>query len=306
MGALKAWLELKIPTIGITGGKGGTGKTTVATNLTEIFTRQGKKILLVDFDVDAPNTGVLLGTKLQKKYEVKRFLPKIIKEKCTHCGACSKACREHAILAVKDNPPIIFPEICSGCGACKIACKPEAIADDEKVFGYILEASPSPNLDMIAGELKISEARSAIIVEEVKQRVIEKSKSNKYDLIIVDTAPGAHCDVLRALYGVRCVLCVTEPTPFGSHDLERILQLLSILNTAEHVFIVLNRADLTDSASLIEKISSEQGIELIASIPNDIKVLESHAAGKCLMHHDENSKAAIELKALAEKLEACL
>ncbi|MHA1144573.1 MAG: nucleotide-binding protein [Candidatus Helarchaeota archaeon] len=303
MGTLKEWLKLEIPTIGITGGKGGTGKTTVATNLTQLLVDKGKDVLLVDFDVDAPNTGILLGASLQKYKDVTRFLPKFLKDKCIFCGDCSRACREHAILAVQDTLPLIFPEVCAGCGACRIACKHEAIAEDKKIFGALFEASPNKHLDMIVGELKLGEARSAVVVEDVKARVLEKAKERKYDFIIIDTAPGAHCDVLRALYGVQTVLCVTEPTPFGSHDLERILILLKTINTAKNVHVILNRSDLIKSNSLIEKAASKFDVNIISSIPNDIAVLESHSLGLPVVKHAPQSKAAMALKELVDKLE---
>ena len=303
MRSLLEWNKIDIPTMGITGGKGGTGKTTVAINLATLFVKNGKKILLIDLDVDAPNTAILLNVKLEKIREIKRFLPEFIEEKCTTCGTCNAVCREHAILQVLERYPLLIPELCSGCGACKIACEHDAIADSLKTFGTLLKGKVNENFDLLVGELKLKEARSAEVVKEVKNYTLDLIETKQYDVILIDTSPGAHCDVLRALYGVKHVFCVTEPTPFGAHDLERILTLIEYIKTAKDVKIILNRADLTNSSASIDEIAKRYSTEVISRIPIDIAVLKSYSEGLPVVESFPDSNAAKSFYALYKKLE---
>ncbi len=306
MRSLLEWNKLKVPTIAITGGKGGTGKTTVAINLAKLFVNQNKKVLLIDLDVDAPNTALLLNSKLEKIKEVRRFMPIFNIDKCTICGKCASACKEHAILQVLERHPLILPELCSGCGACKIACKYDAIEDGDKLFGQISRAKINDNFELLVGELKLKEARSAEVVKEVKSTALELIEKGDYDIVLIDTSPGAHCDVLRALYGVKTIISVTEPTPFGAHDLERILILIDHVKTAKNVKIVLNRADLTERADLIEKIAKKYSVEILSKIPIDIAVLKSYSEGFPVVESFPESQAAKSFNALYKKLEAII
>ncbi|NHI92568.1 MAG: cobalamin biosynthesis protein CobQ [Candidatus Lokiarchaeota archaeon] len=303
MKSLLEWNKLKIPTLATTGGKGGTGKTTVAINLAWLFVKNKKKVLLIDLDVDAPNTAILLNSKLEKVKDIKRFMPDFDTKKCTTCGECSKACHEHAILQVADRYPLILPELCSGCGACKIACKFDAIINDEKLFGTLSKSKISNNFDLLVGELKLREARSAEVVKEVKSHAIEIIENGNYDVVIIDTSPGAHCDVLRALFGINYILCVTEPTPFGAHDLERIFILISHLKTAKNVKIVLNRSDLTDKRDIIEDLGKKYSIDIISNIPTDLAILKSYSQGLPVVESFPDSDASKAFLILYNKLE---
>ena len=303
MRSLLEWNKLKIPTIATTGGKGGTGKTTVAINIASLFVEKKKKVLLIDLDVDAPNTAILLNSKLEKIKDIKRFMPGFDIEKCTTCGACSDACHEHAILQVQDRHPLILPELCSGCGACKIACKYDAILDEEKLFGTLYKSKIDENFDLLVGELKLNEARSAEVVKEVKSHAIEVIENGNYDVVLIDTSPGAHCDVLRALFGINHILCVTEPTPFGAHDLERILILINYLKTAKSAKIILNRADMTEKDDLIENLAQKYSTEILSRIPTDMAILKSYSQGLPVVKSFPDSQASRAFRDLYDKLE---
>ncbi|MHA1264502.1 MAG: nucleotide-binding protein [Candidatus Helarchaeota archaeon] len=263
--------------VAVTGGKGGTGKTTVAVNLAYIFTKQNYKVLYLDCDVDAPNGAILLGADLQEKMKVKSFLPKF-NENCIGCGACHEVCQPHALLNVPNKQPVIFPEICTGCEACRIICEYNAIEPNMKEIGKILIGSKY-GIDLIVGELKVGEPKSAEIVRTVRDYADQRLKDQQYDIVIIDTAPGAHCDIIHALEGTNVVVSVTEPTPFGVHDLKRILELISYIATKPTSKIVINRSDLTTENLNFDTLAEKYHATVIGEIPMSREIQLSYAEG---------------------------
>jgi len=278
---------LKPKIICVTGGKGGTGKTLVAVNLAILFKNRGYKVLLIDGDVENPNTFLLLNAKLKNKTEVLYFLPKIIEDKCTKCGLCAENCETHALLYIEDSYPIPISTVCSGCKLCYKICPTNAIEPDLKVIGWTYTASAF-NIDLFLGELKPAEARSAVIVNKLMEnleRVIKK-EPEKYDIVILDTAPGAHCDVEELINGADLVIPVTEPTRFGKLDLLRIIELIDLLKK-EYKAIV-NRSSLLGYKEKFLKELEEKGIEVLGDIPLDEEIVSSYCQGIPLM--EERSK----------------
>jgi MinD superfamily P-loop ATPase len=271
------WQKIDKRIIGCTGGKGGTGKTTVAVNIAYLFSQIGKKVLILDCDVDNPNVSILLGVDLKKVKTVKSFVPKF-NDNCTACGKCHEVCQENAILSVPNKKPLIFPEICAGCKACQLVCPEDAIEDNSKIVGDIFEGS-NFGIDLITGKLKIGEPLSAEIVKEEKLYALEKIQEKDYDTIIIDTAPGAHCDVLLSLFGSHEVLYVTEPTLYGLFDLRRILQLVQVLDYPIKSYIVLNRSDMTKRQDLIDGVSKEYSVPILGNIPLDRNIELAYAKG---------------------------
>jgi len=271
----------------VTGGKGGTGKTLVAVNLAILFKNRGFKVLLIDGDVENPNTYLLLNAKLKNKTEVLYFLPKIIEDKCTKCGLCAENCETHALLYIKDSYPIPISTVCSGCKLCYKICPTNAIEPDLKVIGWTYTASAF-NIDLFLGELKPAEARSAVIVNKLMENLenVLKTEPEKYDIVILDTAPGAHCDVEELLSGADLVIPVTEPTRFGKLDLLRIIELIDLLKK-EHKAIV-NRSSLLGYKDKFLKELEEIGIEILGDIPLDEEIVSSYCQGIPLM--EEKSK----------------
>ncbi len=271
----------------VTGGKGGTGKTLVAVNLAILFKNRGFKVLLIDGDVENPNTYLLLNAKLKNKTEVLYFLPKIIEDKCTKCGLCAENCETHALLYIKDSYPIPISTVCSGCKLCYKICPTNAIEPDLKVIGWTYTASAF-NIDLFLGELKPAEARSAVIVNKLMENLenVIKTEPEKYDIVILDTAPGAHCDVEELLSGADLVIPVTEPTRFGKLDLLRIIELIDLLKK-EHKAIV-NRSSLLGYKDKFLKELEEIGIEILGDIPLDEEIVSSYCQGIPLM--EEKSK----------------
>lgn len=258
--------------IAITGGKGGTGKSTVATALAYELSKT-KKVLLVDMDVDCPNDHLILSIKLKKVKDVKTMIPEFDSEKCIHCGRCSKVCRENAIVQVKQRLPVLVSDQCTGCKACMIACPVGAITENKQVIGGIYEGRGI--VDLISGKMKTGIEESSLIVNAVKKYI--KNKEKKYDYIIIDTAAGTHCPVIAALLGADIGFAVTEPTPLGNHDLILILKLMKKLEIKSN--IVLNRADVADKKQ-IEKTAQKYETKIVAEIPYSKKIMEQYCAGK--------------------------
>jgi len=258
--------------IAITGGKGGTGKSTVATALAVELAKE-KKVLLVDADADCPNDHLILSIKRKKARDVFQLIPKWDFKKCIKCGKCSFVCKQHAIVFVKGNYPIFIPEQCNGCKACMFACQTKAIKKDKKKIGSIYYGKKG-KIDFVSGELEPNQPSSEFIVSAVNDFV--KPKQDKYDFTIVDTSAGTHCDVISALKECDFAFAVTEPTPLGEHDLELILKLLKILKVP--CFIILNKADIGDK-SLIEKTAKKFKTRIIAEIPYKKSILKAYSKG---------------------------
>jgi MinD superfamily P-loop ATPase len=271
-----------IPSIAVTGGKGGTGKTLIAINIAVKFANEGQKVLLIDCDVENPNTNILLGKSLNDKDVVSQavsiYKPRFNPEKCTKCGKCRDACYRHAILQFPNHSPSLMEHMCSGCTLCSRVCEDDAIINDSRVIGsQYFSKNVYPNLDLLVGELNPSEAVSVLIIEEILKYAGNIIVQNKYDLVIIDTSPGAHCDVEKSISEAGLIICVTEPTPFGEHDLNRILDLIDIIG--HNPKIILNRSDLTDYKPYIEKLAIRRGVEIIGEIPLDNLIIEDYAKG---------------------------
>ena len=292
---------MTVPTIAVSGGKGGTGKSIVATNLAVSFTEMGYKVLLVDADVDAPNVHILMNAQRERIKTVHTFLPVIDEGKCIKCGLCAQACRAHALVFVIGKYPYFFPELCTSCGACEIVCPVKAISDGKKVMGWIYKGR-NYNVDLLMGELKLGEASAAAVVVELRELVEEilKKEESKYDLVIIDTSPGAHCDVLRSIINTNLIVAVTEPTPFGAHDLKRLIQLANVAKVP--VRIVVNRYGISKTDEMIQEVSQETNFPIIARIPYDEFALKAYARGVPLVKEYPSSPAAKAIKELAEKV----
>jgi len=259
--------------IGITGGKGGTGKSTVATALAYKLSKNSK-VLLVDADVDCPNDHLLLSIERKTYKKVKQRIPVWDFEKCTKCGVCGKACKTNSIIAIKGKNPIFIPSQCNGCGACVLKCPEKAISWGEKVIGEVF-IGENYNVELLSGELKSNEPISEFIVNSLNE-IIEEKKYD-YDYVIIDTAAGTHCPVIAALKMCDMVFSVTEPTPLGGHDLELILKLLKKMKIKNN--IVLNRSDTGDK-KIIESLAKKHQIEIVAKIPYEKDIVSQYTKGR--------------------------
>ena len=266
----------------ITGGKGGTGKTLCAVNIAVMFKNEGYKVLLIDGDVENPNTYLLLNGKLENKAAVPFFTPKIIEEKCSRCGICAQNCTSHALLHINDSIPIPMFSLCNSCRLCYKICPENAIEPDFKTLGWIYSTKTN-GLSLLLGELKPSEARSAGIVEALVGNLEERMKKNpnKFDIIILDTAPGAHCDVELLIDTADIAIPITEPTKFGKLDLIRILELIKLLG--KDYKVIVNRSSLLGFRDQFLKELQDEDIEILGDIPLDADIVNSYCQGTPLM-----------------------
>jgi MinD superfamily P-loop ATPase len=287
-----------IPVIAVTGGKGGTGKTTVAVNLAAALGMKGYRVLLVDADVDSPTAAIALGLQPQLVQHVESFVPKILEAECGACGKCAEACRAHALIQIAGRKPMFFDELCSGCEACLLACPLNAIERGSKVIGFIHQAARD-NVSYIGGELKPNETRSAQVVAATKDAAFSYARQDSRDIAVVDTPPGTHCNVVHSLRGADVALAVTEPTPLGTHDLNLILRLASLLGIPCKV--VLNRSDMPGhDRDAVAEVARSGESEVIAAIPVDSALFESYSEGEPLVTEHPNSPAAGSIMKLAE------
>jgi len=250
--------------ITVTGGKGGTGKSTVAVSLAVEMSKE-RKTMLIDADSDCPNDHLILSVKRKKDRDIRQVIPKWDFRKCTKCGECAKVCKQDAIVFVKGKYPAFVPDVCIGCKACIVACPAKAIGTAKKKIGTIYTGK-NYGVDLVSGELKLGELASGEVVVEVKKRGEEIAKRLRSEILMTDSSAGIGCPVIASISGSDYVVAVTEPTPSALNDLKRVLYI------ADHFRIpygiVINKSDLDNGfRRKIEIFARKNNIPVLGSIP---------------------------------------
>ena len=254
--------------IAIASGKGGTGKTTVATNLAFVAAGAGRSVHLLDCDVEEPNCHIFVKPELEKSEPVCVQVPKVDEARCTGCGECAAACQFKAIVCIRGKV-LAFPEMCHGCGACRIVCPEEAISQDRREVG-VLEQGTANGFRFTQGRLRVGEAMSPPLIRKVK------AAANSAQLTIIDAPPGTSCPVVMAIKNTDFVCLVTEPTPFGLNDL--MLAVAVVRELKLPMGIVINRSDIGDGR--VRDYCRNKRIPLLAEIPDDRRVAEAYSRGR--------------------------
>lgn len=254
--------------IAIASGKGGTGKTTVATCLARVWSETGARVRYLDCDVEEPNGHLFLHPELGEPEPVTVPTPEVDREKCVGCGACARICQYAAIACVR-RKVLTFPELCHGCGGCARVCPAEAIRETGREVGS-RAVGLAGGLEFAHGCLRVGQAQSAPLIRSVRSL----PTAAEFDLI--DAPPGTACPVVAALRGVDFVLLVTEPTPFGLHDLGLALELVRELGLP-HAVAVNRHEPCNDRA---REFCRERGVPLAVEIPDDRRVAEAYSRGE--------------------------
>ena len=256
--------------IAVASGKGGTGKTTVATNLALVASQEGRSVAYLDCDVEEPNGALFLKPQINETRPVEVSIPKVDSSKCTACGQCGQICQYSAIVVMKEDV-LVFPELCHGCAGCWLVCPTGAIAESHRQTGQ-LELGQAGEVQFIQGLLNIGEVMSPPVIGAVK------AAAPDVDFLVVDSPPGTSCPVIESVRGADFVLLVTEPTPFGLNDLRLAVEMVRALKLP--FAVVINRADMGDDET--RQYCRQEGIDVIAEIPDDRQVAEAYSRGEMM------------------------
>ena len=253
--------------LSVASGKGGTGKTTISTNLALSI----GNVQFFDCDVEEPNANIFINAKIKEHDNVSVSIPKIYKEKCDYCGKCSEFCAYNA-LAVVNNTILVFSELCHSCGGCEVVCPNDAINWDKRIVGKI-EHGQADGIDFYHGLLNVGEIQAIPVIKALKRKV-DKNKD-----VIIDVPPGTSCPVIESISGSDYCILVTEPTPFGFHDLKLAVEVVKHMNIPFGVII--NRNGIGDKK--VELFCKNENISILLKIPERKNIAQLYSKGIALV-----------------------
>jgi len=262
--------------ISIASGKGGTGKTTIASNMAYALAQTGQAVSYIDCDVEEPNGHIFFKPSYESCTEVSVKIPQVDYSKCNFCGVCAEVCRFNAIAVVADKV-LIFPSLCHGCGGCHHLCPEKAIEEVDRPIGVINDGT-GQGVRFIEGRLNVGEAISPPLTRVLKRNMPILGIS------FIDAPPGTSCPAIEAISGTDYVILVTEPTPFGLNDLKLAVEMVRALGL--RFGVIINRSDIGDGR-VIEYCYGEK-IEILHSIPFDRHVAEVYSRGDLMAMHNND------------------
>ena len=257
--------------IAIASGKGGTGKTLVATNLFYTLLHEKKRVTLVDCDAEEPDDLIFLGGKCLQSFDVVQKVPVIDKSRCTFCGKCYEYCNYGAIFFLPSVEEIrVLDDFCHSCGACSVACKFDAIREKDIITGTVSRYSIKNQVAVIEARMKVG-IHSPVSV--IKAAIGEAGNEG---IILLDSPPGTSCPFIQTVAVADYVILVTEPTPFGMSDLKQSVEALRILN--KPCGVVINRAGMGNGD--VYKYLHDENLPLLMEIPFDRTIAMLYSEGK--------------------------
>ncbi|MFX1562850.1 MAG: P-loop NTPase [Promethearchaeota archaeon] len=279
--------------IAVASGKGGTGKTTVAVNLALSI---NGKVQVLDCDVDEPNVHTLLPLETPISKQVYTMVPGFNEDLCTRSKKCMAFCPNHAIFIGKAGIKF-FENLCYGCGGCILACPNKAIKEDKRQLGLTHKGKTTNGIELIYGELDVGEPLVIPVIKAVKAQ----AQSSREITIIVDCPPGVSCPMVESVHGADFCLLVTEPTPFGLHDLQLAVETVRRLDIPFGVII--NRADIGDQQ--VTRFCKSEEIPILLEIPHSREIAELFSEGIPFVTRKPESKALFKevLKEIKRRVE---
>lgn len=306
--------------ITVASGKGGTGKTTVAVSLALSLTADHRTStdnpllsrnpllscnpLFLDCDVEEPNAALFLRPTITERREVGQMIPEVDPGKCTTCGRCAEVCQYHAIAVVGARrsgaaPVLVFPELCHGCGSCTLNCPTEAIREVLRVTGTV-ERGWAGEIEFAQGTMNVGEPMAVPIIRQLKRWAIPSDTGDRP--VILDAPPGTACPVVEGMRGADLVLLVTEPTPFGLHDLRLAVE-VARGEMGLPVGVVINRNGVGDRG--VDEYCAAEGIPILMRIPLERRIAAAYSEGVPLVEAlPEYRQRFLELYAAIEQLTA--
>lgn len=269
--------------VAVASGKGGTGKTTIAVNLALSLAADGdaperveRQPLFLDCDVEEPNAALFLNPVIEERREVGQLIPEVDLAACTYCGRCAQVCEYHAIAVVGDKV-LVFPELCHGCGSCTLNCPTGAIHEVLHVMGT-LERGRAGAIAFAQGTMNVGEAMGVPLIRQLKGWTIPPADDDRP--VILDAPPGTACPVVETMRGADVVLMVTEPTPFGLHDLRLAVEVARD-ELGLPVGVVINRDGVGDQG--VDAYCAAEGIPILMRVPLERRIAEAYSEGVSLV-----------------------
>jgi MinD superfamily P-loop ATPase len=259
--------------IAVASGKGGTGKTTVAASLATALHQIGKPVSFLDCDVEAPNAHLFIKPAFDQQSNVDILIPQVDESICTGCGRCAEVCEFHAIV-VLGGKPLVFPELCHGCGSCTLECPEKAITEVPQTLGILESGSTKMQIKFARGLLNVGEPMAVPVISQLKKWRVPAPD----EIVIVDSPPGTSCPVVESIRAADYIILVTEPTPFGLHDLKLAVQLTEELGIPAGVII--NRDGVGDTK--VDRYCQQAHLPILMRIPLERKIGAGIAEGQPL------------------------
>ena len=266
-------------------GKGGTGKTTISTNLTSYLASMGESVVLADLDVEEPNSALFIKSTLKKTEISNKMIPKWEEVDCALCGKCAEVCNFNAIVAMPEEI-LVFPELCHSCYACSELCPTNSLPMIPSRIGEIKEFK-ADGFSLVEGRLDLGQEMAVPLIAQT----IEYTDKNFSDCIkILDAPPGTSCPVIEASRGSDFVVLITESTPFGLNDLTLAVETMKVLN--QKFGVIINRYDIGNNG--VEEYCKDENIPIITRVQNDKELAKLYSKGELIYPKIEHFKNSLD------------